>query len=77
MVLVAADHHDTPEREALWRDVQAHTAALSPRGQVRLIEGAGHFIQLDKPDAVIAAIEDATAAAELDMGGCHAGASLP
>lgn len=76
-LLVAADHHDTLQREALWRNVQARTAALSPRGQVRLIAGAGNFIQLDKPDAVITAIQDAAVAARLDMGGCHAATSLP
>ena len=30
IVLAATDHGVTPEREALWQEVQAQTAALSP-----------------------------------------------
>jgi hypothetical protein len=32
IVLAAADHGATPEREALWRFVQIQTSALSPSG---------------------------------------------
>jgi pimeloyl-ACP methyl ester carboxylesterase len=32
IVLVATEHGVSPEREALWQQVQAHTAALSPKG---------------------------------------------
>jgi pimeloyl-ACP methyl ester carboxylesterase len=32
--------------------------ALSTAGQHRTIEGAGHFIQRDKPQAVIDAVND-------------------
>lgn len=38
-------------------------AALSTRGEHRTVEGAGHGIQLDKPEAVIAAIEEVMAEA--------------
>jgi pimeloyl-ACP methyl ester carboxylesterase len=38
-------------------------AALSTRGERRTVEGAGHFIPFDKPDAVIAAIEEVIAVA--------------
>jgi pimeloyl-ACP methyl ester carboxylesterase len=57
IVLIAADHGDTPAREKLWRDIQEHTAALSPKGQTRLVENSGHFIQLDQPQAVLNAIQ--------------------
>jgi pimeloyl-ACP methyl ester carboxylesterase len=56
IVLAATDHGATPEREALWRDVQIRTAALSPSGQLRVVHGSGHFIQNDRPEAVIQAI---------------------
>jgi len=53
IVLAATDHGATPEREALWRDVQVRTAALSPRGRLQVVHGSGHFIQNDRPEAVI------------------------
>ncbi|SHH08523.1 alpha/beta fold hydrolase [Massilia sp. CF038] len=33
-------------------------AALSTRGKQRVVAGAGHLIQIDRPDAVVAAISD-------------------
>jgi pimeloyl-ACP methyl ester carboxylesterase len=56
IVLAATDHGATPEREALWCDVQAQTATLSPRGRLQVVHGSGHFIQNDRPEAVIQAI---------------------
>ena len=56
IVLIAENHGDTPAREMIWRDVQERTAGLSPKGQARLIEGSGHFIQSDRPNAVLDAI---------------------
>ena len=50
------DHGATPEREALWRSVQIQTAALSPSGRLHVVHGSGHFIQNDRPEAVIQAI---------------------
>jgi pimeloyl-ACP methyl ester carboxylesterase len=35
-----------------------HDAALSTRGQHRVIAGAGHWLPLDAPDAVAAAIQE-------------------
>jgi len=55
IVLAATDHGVTPEREALWQDVQAQTAALSPKGRLAIVQGSGHFIQNDRPQVVIAA----------------------
>jgi pimeloyl-ACP methyl ester carboxylesterase len=56
VVLAATDHGATPEREALWRDVQVQTAALSPRGRLQVVHGSGHFIQSDRPEVVIQAL---------------------
>lgn len=36
LVLVASDHQDTAERESLWLEFQRRTAALSPRGELRI-----------------------------------------
>ena len=56
IVLAATDHGVTPEREALWHEVQAQTAALSPRGRLQVVPGSGHFIQNDRPEVVIDAV---------------------
>ena len=59
IVLAATNHGDTREREALWRETQARTAALSPKGQLRIADGSGHFIQIDRPQAVVDAVLEA------------------
>lgn len=48
---------ELPAVEAEW--VRGHEAlgALSTRGTHRFVPGSGHYIQLEKPDVVIAAIE--------------------
>jgi pimeloyl-ACP methyl ester carboxylesterase len=59
IVLVATDHAVTPDREALWQEVQAQTAALSPKGRLKVVHGASHFIQKDWPQVVIEAVLEA------------------
>ncbi|MBV8576747.1 MAG: alpha/beta hydrolase [Acetobacteraceae bacterium] len=59
IVLVATDHDVTPDREALWLPVQEQTAALSPKGRFQIVQGAGHFIQKDRPQVVIEAVLEA------------------
>ena len=58
IVRAAAEHDAVPELEGLWREVQAQTAALSPRGRLCIVEGAGHFIQNDRPQIVVGAVLD-------------------
>lgn len=70
LVLVATDHQDTAEREALWLEIQRRTAALSPNGELRLARGSGHFIQEDRPETVVAAIEPVLAATGTDLEDC-------
>lgn len=70
LVLVATDHEDTAEREALWLDVQRLTAALSPRGELHIAQGSGHDIQEDRPETVVAAIEAVMAATGTDLEEC-------
>ena len=59
IVLAATDHGVTPEREALWQQVQAQTAALSPNNRLVIVPGSGHFIQSDRPQVVIDAVLEA------------------
>jgi pimeloyl-ACP methyl ester carboxylesterase len=46
--------HDAFEK--VKADVSAETAGLSTRGTVRIVKNTDHYIQLDQPDAVTAAI---------------------
>jgi pimeloyl-ACP methyl ester carboxylesterase len=50
-------------RRRVWREMHDEIAALSTRGVQRTVEDAGHGIQLDRPDVVIAAIEEVLALA--------------
>jgi pimeloyl-ACP methyl ester carboxylesterase len=70
IVLTAANFFPMPEESAhpaeawreAWRTGHEEIAALSTRGERRTI-AAGHAIQWEKPEAVIAAIEDVMALA--------------
>jgi pimeloyl-ACP methyl ester carboxylesterase len=42
----------------VWRELQEDLSKRSPRGQFRIAENSGHFIQLDEPEIVIKAIRD-------------------
>jgi hypothetical protein len=70
-VLAATDHGDTPAREALRRDVQARTAAMSTRGQLDVVPGSGHLIRSDRPAAVIDAVLRAANASGADTRRCR------
>ena len=41
----------------VWTDLQQGLAHLSSRGVHRIIKGSSHHIQLDKPQAVIDAVD--------------------
>jgi pimeloyl-ACP methyl ester carboxylesterase len=71
IVLAATDHGDTPEREALWQDVQSRTAALSPKGRLEVIDHSGHFIQQDHPEAIEKAVLEAARLSGLKLTGCR------
>ena len=45
----------------LWMQGHDGFAALSSRGQNRVVEGSGHFIQFEKPQAVIDAVDEVVA----------------
>ena len=57
-----------PEEQArlelkLWNAMHARLARLSTQGVHRPVPGAGHYIQLDKPETVVAAIAEVVASA--------------
>jgi len=53
----------------LWTQGHDDFAALSSRGQNRVVEGSGHFIQFEKPQAVIDAVNEVVAKARRKAGG--------
>jgi pimeloyl-ACP methyl ester carboxylesterase len=54
---------DADEVEQGWQTLERELAASFEHGEYRQVEGAGHFIQTDRPDAVIQAIHDVLDAA--------------
>jgi pimeloyl-ACP methyl ester carboxylesterase len=70
VVLAATDHAMPADTETLWLETQAKIPALSPKGRLDVIEGSGHYIQVDRPEAVVAAIIAAADAAGLAHGDC-------
>jgi pimeloyl-ACP methyl ester carboxylesterase len=54
---------ETAAINALWGRMQDEQAALSSASEHRVVEGAGHFIQNDKPEAVIDAVDGVVAKA--------------
>lgn len=49
--------------EAVWQELQAKQAALSPLGRRVVVEDAGHDIPTERPDAVVTAVRDVVASA--------------
>jgi pimeloyl-ACP methyl ester carboxylesterase len=54
---------DRQAMRLVWELMHADMAALSNKSQQRLVDGAGHYIQRDAPDAVIQAVADVVAEA--------------
>jgi len=50
--------------DAAWLDLQADLATLSTSSEHRTIADAGHYVHIDRPDAVVAAIADLAARAQ-------------
>jgi pimeloyl-ACP methyl ester carboxylesterase len=55
-VLTATDHPVSPAREKLWETMLGELAAEASNGEQIIVHGAGHYIQLDRPDDVVQAI---------------------
>lgn len=54
---------DRAAMKSVWLAMHKEMTALSSAGQIRTVDGAGHIIQRDKPQAVIDAVADVVAAA--------------
>jgi pimeloyl-ACP methyl ester carboxylesterase len=56
--VLTANNHDgwSPAKEALWASMLAALAAEAANGEQIIVDGSGHFIQLDRPEAVVNAI---------------------
>lgn len=59
--LEAKDEHATLFAD--WADSHRALAKLSTRGERRVVDGSGHLVQLQKPEAVVAAVLDVVRAA--------------
>ena len=55
-VLTASDVAGSMARQALWKAMHASLAAEATAGKQIIVEGAGHHIQLDRPDEVVKAV---------------------
>jgi pimeloyl-ACP methyl ester carboxylesterase len=54
--------------QKLWTQGHDDMAALSTRGQNRVVQGSGHFIQFEQPQAVIDAVDEVVAEARRKAG---------
>ena len=55
-VLTATSIAGSAARQALWRAMGASLAAEAADGAQSFVEGATHYVQLDRPDEVVKAI---------------------
>jgi pimeloyl-ACP methyl ester carboxylesterase len=56
LVVLSIEHDQSYGK--IWNALHADLARLSSRGVHRIIKGSGHEIQLDKPQAVIDAVDE-------------------
>ncbi|MCW6534729.1 alpha/beta fold hydrolase [Sphingomonas lycopersici] len=56
----------------LWRGLHSEMAHWSTRGEQRIAPDSGHYIQVDYPDTVVAAVRDMIAAVRADQAAGHA-----
>lgn len=58
-----------PPLEGPWQELQAAHAGLSPLGRLIVADGAGHFIQDDRPELVVASVVSVVRSARASAGG--------
>jgi pimeloyl-ACP methyl ester carboxylesterase len=51
-------HEDVEHLKAVVSELQAELSALSPNGRQVMVQGSGHYIQVDQPQVVIDAIRE-------------------
>jgi pimeloyl-ACP methyl ester carboxylesterase len=54
----AATFEEQKAAEPAWRSFQEGLASQSDRGRLRVIEDSGHLIANERPEAVVAAVQD-------------------
>jgi pimeloyl-ACP methyl ester carboxylesterase len=55
-VLTATKHPTSAAREALWEAMHASLAAEAADGEQIIVQGSGHYVQLDRPAEVVRTI---------------------
>lgn len=55
-VLTAGNVSGSAARQSLWRSMHAALAAEAADGQQVTVQGAGHYVQLDRPEDVVSAV---------------------
>lgn len=71
-VVRAGEQHGLFARiDRAWTDTQNRLAALSTRSELVAADGAGHFVQLDRPEVAAAAIRRVVDLVRLDIGTPH------
>lgn len=65
---------DGSRMQAIWRELQEDMATWSTQGRIERLDDAGHYVQYDRPDRVIAAVREVVAMVR--AGGAQA-AQLP
>jgi pimeloyl-ACP methyl ester carboxylesterase len=64
LVVLTAARNSTGASGALWAELHREMAAQSTRGSAQMVEGSGHMMMFDRPDAIVAAINEVIAAAD-------------
>ena len=52
------------QRTLLWEDLHTQVAAMSTHGVNMIVPGSGHYVQYDRPEIVIDAVNQALAIAK-------------
>ena len=55
-VLTASNISGSAARQTLWRSMHASLAAEATDGEQIFVQGAGHYVQVDRPDDVVRAV---------------------
>lgn len=67
---------DGARMKQVWQALHSEMAAMSTRGSQQIVPDSGHYIQIDRPDVVVAAVDrvvDAVRAGQAPRSGRHIG----
>ncbi|MBO9726873.1 MAG: alpha/beta hydrolase [Novosphingobium sp.] len=60
---------DGARMKVIWKDLQTEMTAMSTHSRQQLVPDSGHYIQIDRPDVVIAAVDEVVDAARAESAG--------